>query len=86
MARNIAYIALGTIVLLMVPLIGDWPWSLSDFVLGGTLIFLAGLAYELISRFVPKRRLIVGVIVLIVFLLVWAELAVGLFGTPFAGS
>jgi hypothetical protein len=31
------------------------------------------------------RILIIGLI-LILFLLVWAELAVGIFGTPFAGS
>jgi len=34
---------------------------------------------------IDKRILIIGAIV-VLFLLIWAELAVGIFGTPFAGS
>jgi hypothetical protein len=71
---------------LMIPLLGNWPWTGSDFVIMGILIFGAGTAYELISRFLPRRKMIVGIIVLLALLLAWAELAVGIFGSPFAGS
>jgi len=33
-----------------------------------------------------KKYLIVGLVILAVLVLIWAELAVGVFGTPFAGS
>ena len=33
-----------------------------------------------------KRKIVVILIVLIVLFLIWAELGVGIFGTPFAGN
>ena len=86
--RNIGRIALATACILLIPLLGEWDWTLSDFVIMGVLIFGTGLIYELITRNVTntKHRVIVGLVLLIVFLLVWAELAVGIFGTPFAGQ
>ncbi len=63
-------------------------WSASDFVIMGVLLASVGLGIEAMMRFVRgwrERRIAIGAIV-VVFLLVWAELAVGLFGTPFAGS
>lgn len=63
-------------------------WSSLDFAVMGTLLLGTGLAIELVLRKITKRsnRIILCGVVLIAFLLVWAELAVGLFGTPFAGS
>lgn len=63
-------------------------WTLSDFLVAAVLLFGTGLTCEFVLRRVKKtssRLLIVGVILLALFL-VWAELAVGIFGTPFAGS
>lgn len=87
MKNNLFRLALGTAALLMIPLLLRWPWTLSDFVIMGVLIFGTGLTYELItSKLGKKHRVIVAIALLIAFLLVWAELAVGLFGTPFAGN
>jgi hypothetical protein len=33
-----------------------------------------------------KTRFIAGAVLLIIFFLIWVELAVGIFGTPFAGN
>jgi hypothetical protein len=33
-----------------------------------------------------KSRLLICGVILLAFFLIWAELAVGVFGTPFAGS
>ena len=43
---------------------------------------------ELVLQKVTKKqhRIILCLAILFVLLLVWAELAVGIFGTPFAGS
>lgn len=79
--------------LLLLPLIAmqftsEVVWTSSDFVIMGILLLVTGLAVELVLRKVPttsSRIVIVGV-VLFLFFLIWAELAVGIFGTPFAGS
>lgn len=87
MHHNIVRFALGTALLLLIPVIGQWPWSASDFIIMGTLIFGSGVAYEVIVKQLGKKhRTAVAVILVIAFILIWAELAVGLFGTPFAGS
>lgn len=63
-------------------------WSPSDFIVMGVLLALVGIGIEAMMRWVRgwrERRMAIGAIV-VLFLLVWAELAVGLIGTPFAGS
>lgn len=63
-------------------------WKLADFVVMGSLLLGTGLICELVFRKVntTKKRIAIITVILIVLLLVWAELAVGIFGTPFAGS
>jgi len=79
--------------ILAIPLIAmqftnEVNWTLSDFIIMGALLTVTGLAIELVTRKVKttKGRILLTVAILIVLFLVWAELAVGLFGTPFAGS
>ena len=78
------WIALGTGLLLLVPLIamqftGEVNWTLSDFIVMGTLIFTASSLFVLTARKVRKNRLVVGAVFLLAFLWLWAELAVGIF-------
>ncbi len=63
-------------------------WSPLDFLVMGWLLLSTSLMCELILRNVKKMkyRVLLCVVVLVAFLLAWAELAVGVFGTPFAGS
>lgn len=63
-------------------------WSASDFVIMGLLLSALGLGIELAMRLLRNwpARLIASGAALLVFLAIWAELAVGVFGTPFAGS
>ena len=75
-------------ILLLVPVIAKFPWSRTDFVTAAFLLFGTGLTCELVLRTVKKfeyRIALCGAILLALFL-IWAELAVGLFGTRFAGS
>lgn len=63
-------------------------WSTSDFVIMGVLMTAFGLGIEAAARFLktwPARLAGMG-LALLVFLAIWVELAVGVFGTPFAGS
>jgi hypothetical protein len=47
-----------------------------------------GLAIELVIRYVKTNlpKTILLVVILLLLFLTWVELAVGIFGTPFAGS
>lgn len=92
-SKNITAIFIGTLVVLAVPLIAmqftdQVQWGPLDFLIMGLLLFGTGLAYELLSTRLPTatQRAIFAVVVLVILLAVWAELAVGIFGTPFAGS
>ena len=80
-------------LLLIIPLIAmqltdEVEWSLFDFIIMGTLLLITGLMGEIIFKKVKKykHRVILYVVIAIILFLIWAELAVGIFGTPFAGS
>ena len=73
-------------------MVSMWPldefdWGFADFVIMGALIFGTGLALEWVLRRVDKKRRLLSVIAIIIaFFLLWAELAVGIFNSPFAGN
>ena len=90
--QRIVRFAAGTALVLCIPLTvmqstDAVDWSLSDFVVAGLLLFGAGLVYVLATKEAGgTRRAMLGIAVVAVLLLVWAEFAVGIFGTPIAGS
>lgn len=64
-------------------------WKLGDFVIIGFLLFSTGLLCEFVMRKVKsiKKRILICGAILLVFLLIWADLAVGIFNIPgFSGS
>jgi len=65
-----------------------WNWSPADFIIAGTLLFGTAFFINLVIRSKKSLRykLMICFAILLVLALVWIELAVGLFGTPFAGS
>ena len=80
-------------ILLLIPLIAmqfsdEVNWKLADFVIAGVLLFGTGLICEFVMRKVKKKenRIALIVVIIALLLLIWAELAVGIFGTPLAGS
>ena len=80
-------------IILFIPFIAmqftnEVNWDFSDFVIAGLLLFGTGLLVELVLRKAKKLnyRITAIIVIVIVFLLTWAELAVGIFGTPFAGN
>ena len=81
-------IVLGVALLLLIPLVAGFPWTLGDFVVAGILLLSTGLVCELVMRTVKNKDYQIGLIAgaLVVLFLIWAELAVGIFGSPFAGS
>lgn len=86
--QRLSGIVLVVALLLLIPLVGRFPWSRIDFITAGALLLGTGLACELVLRKVKdfKYRLAICAAILLVLFLIWAEIAVGLFGTRFAGS
>lgn len=92
-AKSIFRIGVITILLLLIPLVlnltlSDFDWSLLDFVVAGILFFLLGISIEIIrkSKLFQKRKTLYIILVIVFFVLVWMELAVGIFNTPFGGN
>lgn len=91
--KRIMTIVLIVALILLIPLVAmqftdEVRWDMFDFVVMGVLLLVTGLLCEIAIRKVKPLNFRIGIIavILITFLLMWAELAVGIFGTPFAGS
>ena len=84
--------AIATAVLLSIPLIGGFVseevnWSAFEFLIGGSLIFVVSTVEMLLWRSLPKKgRWPVMLLLMLLFAILWAEMAVGIFGSPLAGS
>ena len=81
------------VTLLSIPLIAmqfseQVDWDIFDFTIMGVLLLGTSLLCEFVLRKVKtlQNRILLCGAILVVFFLTWAELAVGIFGTPFAGS
>lgn len=88
-----ASIILGLVgLILSIPLIfmqfsKEVDWNLADFLVAGLLLAITGFAVDFVLRTTKgSRRTVLILIGIIVFLLIWAELGVGIFGSPFAGD
>ncbi len=84
---------LAALSLLLVPLIGgllteEVNWGPEDYVVMGPLLVALALGVEYVLRRFEGRLARVAAVAVILGLgfLIWAELAVGIFGSPFAGS
>lgn len=91
--KRLLGIGITVAILLLTPLIAmqfsnEVSWSSSDFVVAGILLLGTGLAIELTLRKVKKtsNRILLCTAILLILLLIWAELAVDIFGTLLAGS
>ena len=81
------------LLLLVFPLIGtllspqvNWTWF-DYLVMGGLLLSLGIGAHFILKRFNKSAKKLTYLFALIlVFMLIWAELAVGIFCSPLAGS
>ncbi len=87
------FIAVGIIILLLlIPLLAmqfssEVVWTGSDFFMMGFLLFTLWLSCEFIYAKVRTSgfRWIAFVALAVFFMLIWAELSVGVFETPLAG-
>lgn len=63
-------------------------WKIFDFVIMSILLYGLGISCELMIRKMKskKQKIILCSTLIIIFLLIWMELAVGIIGTPLAGN
>jgi hypothetical protein len=91
--QNIIRSILAAELVLLVPLgamlfTEQVNWGVADFIIVGILLAGVGVAYQLIVTGVKNNSKLaaIGIVLAAAMLLIWIELAVGLFGSPFAGS
>ena len=91
--KRLVGIVFGAGSLLLIPFIAmkltsEVNWSGFDFIVACVLLLGTGLAIEVVLRIVKKLeyRLAICAAILVGLFIIWAELAVGLIGTRFAGS
>ena len=91
--KRLIGIVVTVALLLLIPLIAmqftnEVDWNLFDFVLAGALLLGTGLMCELAIRKINnvKYRIAICAALMVVLILIWAEFAVGIFGTPLAGN
>jgi bacteriorhodopsin len=92
-SKSILSILLAAAVILMVPLVAmqftdhvNWGWF--DFAAAGALLSASGLVFLLATRWARDidHKVAIGAVVAVALLIVWVELAAGIFGTSAAGS
>ena len=78
---------------LLVPLVANQiseqvNWNAMDFIIMGTfLIFSAYWIQKVIKKIKSKSKKVVFIsLIILIFLLLWIEMAVGIFNSPIAGS
>lgn len=82
------------LALLSIPLVGNLfskeviNWSGSDFLIAGILLFTTAFLINLVRNRIKKQgqKVLIVIFILLALALIWLELAVGIFGSPFAGS
>jgi hypothetical protein len=86
--NHITRIVLGTVLILLIPLVAmqftsEVKWNLTDFIVMGILIFGTGLILDLVTRKArdTRQRITLGILILAIFFYIWAELALGIFTT-----
>jgi hypothetical protein len=91
--KRLIIILLAIACVLLLPAVAmrftdEVSWTSFDFVVAGALLLAAGLTFEFFARrsISMKGRIAAGLAIGAVLVVVWLELAVGIFGSPWAGS
>lgn len=77
-------VAILTTLILLLPLVAmrftsEVSWSRADFIVMGVFCIIVGSLFVLACRAAPKRRFVLGLVFVFIFVYIWAELAVGIF-------
>jgi hypothetical protein len=86
LSKRLVYVIVGATVLLLLPLLAmqittEVNWDFNDFIVGGILLYGTAVIFELIMQNIKRSnfRNWMLVILLLILLIIWVELAVGIF-------
>ena len=82
MSKKIFY----PLMILIIPLVGtilsdQIDWGILDFLVMGIILLFLGIALSVVSQKIknPRKKLFYNLVIMLIFFLIWAELAVGIF-------
>ena len=91
--RILKIILITVFFILMIPLVAsqlnsDVNWDIQDYIIAGLILFGAGFLIHIAFNRLKtvKHRTIIIIVLFVLLLLLWAEMGVGIFGSPIAGS
>jgi asparagine N-glycosylation enzyme membrane subunit Stt3 len=91
--RSVYRVVLPALFILSIPLIAmqftnEVDWSAGDFIVMGVLVLVFGTIMEFARLRWKSKRYLASIVIIIVllFLFLWIEMAVGIIGSPIAGS
>jgi hypothetical protein len=74
------------LIILIIPLVGtilfdQIDWGILDFLIMGIILLTVGIALSAVSHKIKNstKRLFYNFVIILIFFLIWAELAVGIF-------
>ena len=74
------------LIILIIPLVGtilfdQINWGILDFLVMGIILLIVGMTLSVVSQKIknPKKRVFYNFVIMLIFFLIWAELAVGVF-------
>lgn len=87
MTKNSLFLITSVVmIILLIPLIAmqftdEVNWGLFDFIIAAFMLFSTGIAIDFIIKKVKnsKMALLLSLIIFLILILIWAELAVGIF-------
>lgn len=90
--KRLLLIVFCPLLVLLIPLVAiqstnEVNWTAANFIVAAILLLGTGFIIEVIVRLVktPTYRFAICAALLIFLILIWAELGVGIFGTPITG-
>ena len=86
-------LAFASFLLLLIPFVAmqftdEVNWSHSDFLIMGILLFAVGLSLKWVTKHIKSKvqQWVLKMFILLVLIMLWAEMAVGILGSPIAGN
>jgi len=82
--KGLWHTAIVTVLILLLPLVAmqftsEVNWDILDFIVMAGLCFTFGSLFVVVLLVAPQKRVLIGITLAALFVVIWAELAVGIF-------